>query len=111
MNIPDGFTKNIAKHFFDKTLTLYTTEESVDSEGWAVMEETATATTVKGNVSFDNLEVVRQDFGIDEEVDITVTLHDDIGVNTIVKYDDVLYKIVKAIPSDSHNLLVGTKWS
>lgn len=111
MNIPDGFKDNIAKHFFDKTITLYTTEETVDSEGWATMEETATATTVKGNVNFNNLEVVRQDYGIEEEIDITITLHDDIGVNTVVKYDDVLYKIVKAIPRDSHNLLVGKKWS
>lgn len=111
MKLPSNFKDNIAKHFYDKEITLYATEDSVDEEGWAGVSETATQVKVMGNVNFNNLDAIREDYGIDERIDVTITVHEEIGLNTVVKYDDVLYKIVKAIPSDSHNLLVGTKWS
>ena len=64
-----------------------------------------------GNVSFNNLDAVREDFGIDEVIDITITTDIEVSLNTVVKYNNVLYKIIKAIPRDSHNFLIGTKWS
>lgn len=106
-----GFKKNIAKHFYDKTITLYTNSDSTDSEGFVTKKATATANTFEGNVAFDNLEQARVDYGITEEVNIKISTHENTALGTIVKYNNVLYKIVGKIPSDSHNMLIGTKWS
>jgi hypothetical protein len=103
--------QNISSYFYDKTLTEYSVEETVDDEGFVTGSGTATGDEFLGNVSFDNLEQVREAYGIDEKIDIRISTHEDKPLGTIVGYDGVLYKIVGKIPSDSHNLLLGTKWS
>jgi hypothetical protein len=111
LKIPNSFTQVIADTFYDKILTLYTVEEIVDEEGWAKLEETATTTTFSGNVRFDNLAQLQEDYGIKDVIDIAVTTNDNVEVGSVVKYDNVLYKISKAIPFDSHKLLIGNIWS
>jgi tryptophanase len=103
--------QNISNIFYDKEIAEYTISDSVDDEGYVTSSETSTGTTFKGNISFDNLEQVREKYGIDEDIDIRISTHEDKPLGTIVGYDNVLYKIVGRIPSDSHNLLLGTKWS
>lgn len=111
MKIPNSFTKSIADTFYDKTLTYYSTEGIVDDDGWSRQSETATSNTFSGNVRFSNLAQLQEDYGIKEVIDIAVTTGDTVEVGSVVKYDDVLYKISKVIPFDSHNLLIGNIWS
>lgn len=102
---------NISNFFYDKTFTVYTVEDTVDSEGFVNKTMEATSETFNGNVAFDNLEQTRMDYGIEEEINIKISTHKDIGLGVFVGYNDVLYKIVGKIPSDSHNILLGKKWS
>ena len=117
MIIPDSFKQSIANTFYDKEITKYTTEEVVDDEGWVGMEETVVSDsnyvsgTFMGNVRFDNLAQIQEDYGLKEVVDIVVTTDEDIDVNSIIGYENVLYRVNKAIPFDSHKLLIGNIWS
>lgn len=111
MKVSNAFKNNISSFFYDKTFTVYTDEDSVDDEGFVTKEAEATAEIFSGNVAFDNLEQTRLDYGIEEEISIKISTQEDIALGTIVKYDDVLYKIVGKVPSDSHNMLMGQKWS
>ena len=110
MKIPVSFTTQVANAFYDKVVTIYTKNDVVDEEGFAYEEETETETTFNGNVRFDNLAELQEDYGLEEVIDISITTDTDIEVGTIVGYDDVLYRVMKAIPFDSHNLLIGKKW-
>jgi hypothetical protein len=103
--------QNISKHFYDKTLTEYSEEDTIDNEGFVTGEATSTENTFLGNVGFENLEQAREDYGIEERIDIKISTQEDKSLGSILGYDGVLYKIVKRIPSDSHNLLFGKKWS
>lgn len=110
MRIPNSFKQKIADTFYDKDVVLYTTSEVVDDEGWARMEESEVSSFV-GNVRFDNLAQLQEDYGLKEVVDIAISTHEDIQVGSVLKYGDVLYKVNKAIPFDSHNLIVASIWS
>ena len=111
MRVPNAVKNNISDFFYDKTFTVYSKEASVDDEGFVSNEAEATTETFEGNVAFDNLEQIREDYGIKEEVNIKISTHKDIGLGTVVGYNNVLYKIVGKIPSDSHIILLGQKWS
>lgn len=110
MKVPNGFINNIANYFYDKTFTVYTSSEVVDDEGWASINETATTNTFTGNINFDRLEEVQKEYGIDEEIDATISTHEDIENGTILKYDADIYKVIQAIPYDTHNILIIKKW-
>jgi len=110
LRIPDSFKQAIKDTFYDKEVITYTTEEVVDDEGWARLSESELS-SFSGNVRFDNLGQLQEDYGLKEVIDIVITTDEDIEVGTVLKYGDVLYKVSKAIPFDSHNLLVGNIWS
>jgi hypothetical protein len=111
LKIPNSFKQGIANTFYDKELILYTSSEVVDDEGWARVEEAETTDSFYGNVRFDNLAQLQEDYGLKEVIDIAVTTSEDVEVGSVVEYGGVLYKVSKAIPFDSHNLLVGNIWS
>lgn len=111
MEISDEFKNNISNFFYDKTFTVYSKEADVDEEGFVSNDVEATSETFKGNVAFDNLEQMREDYGIKEEVNIKISTHKDIALGTVIGYENALYKIVGKIPSDSHIILLGQKWS
>lgn len=111
MQIPDSFRTAISSVMYVKTITKYTTTDSVDAEGWARIDgTTATNGTFLGNVHFDNFEKVQEDHGITEKIDITITTDEEIELETIVGYEGKQYKIFEVIANDSHYLLVGRKW-
>lgn len=110
MQIPDDFKSVIADTFYDKTITLYTVEEVVDEEGWARMSETESDSFV-GSVSFSELAKVQEEYGLREAIDMVVSTHEDVSVGSVLGYGDHLYKVVSAIPFDSHYLILAKKWS
>lgn len=72
---------------------------------------TETANTILGNVRFSNLEEIREAYGIRENIDIAITTDEEVALGSIWEYKDRYYRIVKAIPNDTHNFLVGQIWS
>jgi hypothetical protein len=111
MNIPAGFKENIASHFYDKTLSLYTSADETADDGWTNRDAIEVEKTFNGNVQFNKLDLIKEQYGLDEDIDISITTSEEIGVGSIVGYNGVHYSIIRAIPNDSHNLLLGEIWS
>jgi hypothetical protein len=110
LEISKGFKQNIAKYFFDKEIALYDSEVNTADDGWTSKSELEELSTFEGNVQFNNFELVRETYGISEDIDITISTHEDIEIGSIVGFNEVLYNIYKVLPHDSHNLLIGKKW-
>jgi hypothetical protein len=111
MNIPAGFKENIASQFYDKTLSIYSSADDSADDGWTNREAIEVTGTFKGNVQFSQLDLIKEQYGLDESIDISITTSEDVEIGSIVGYDGVHYSIIRAIPNDSHNLLLGEKWS
>lgn len=109
MKIPVTFHNRIKETFYDKELALYTVSTTTDDEGF-VSEAKTKVDTFLGNVQFGNLEQYREEFGIEEKIDISVTTDYEVKTNDIVEYRGIWYRIVKAIPYDSHYLLIGRNY-
>lgn len=111
MKIPQGFTKAIKDTFYDKELTEMAETTSENDFGERTVALTPTANTILGNVRFSNLEEIRENYGIRERIDIAITTDEEVDLGSIWEYRDRYYRIVQAIPNDSHNFLVGQIWS
>lgn len=111
MKIPNSFRKSISEMFYDKEIEIMSSTNTLDEEGGAAFSET-TKSSFKGNVNFNNLEVVNKEYGLDKEIDIVITT--DVGVKITVgdklKYKGVNYRVVKAPIYDSHLLIIGELW-
>ncbi len=79
--------------------------------GERIVALTPTTNTILGNVRFSNLEEIRENYGIRERIDIAITTDEEVDLGSIWEYRNKHYRIVQAIPNDSHNFLVGQIWS
>lgn len=110
MKLPDNFKTTIKNTFYDKEIDLYTVNEAVDSEGFKRKGEPATKTgSFLGNVNFSKLDKIQESYGIDESIDMTITTDSNVELDQVIGYLGKHYKIVRAIPFDSHNLLIAQK--
>ncbi len=110
MKIPNSFNKAIKETFYDKEIDIYTDEEQDDGAGFVTRGVEPTGKIFYGNVQYSNLEQMQKDYGLSEQVDIVISTSETIQAGSVVGYDGRLFKIIKAIPNDSHNLLIGTVW-
>lgn len=111
MLLPAQFSQTVADTFYDKTVTkLVKTTTSTD--GW-VTETGTTSSTFKANVQFNNLGAVQTELGLTEQVDVVMTCStsEALAVNDLFSYDGVTYKVLAALPFDSHKRIVGSKWA
>lgn len=111
MNLPTDFKNKISEKFFDKSFSIYTSTEEVDSEGFSRMSVEETETTFMGNVRFDSMDKIQKDYGLDDEIQMAITTHTDIEAGTIIGYNDRTYKVIRGITFDSHYLLLAQEWS
>lgn len=111
MKIPQGFTKAIKDTFYDKELTKMAETTSENDFGEKTVVLTPTTNRMLGNVRFNNLEEIRENYGIRESIDIAITTDEDVDLGSIWGYRNKYYRIVQVIPNDSHNFLVGQIWS
>lgn len=112
MRIPNNFRSIIKSTFYDKEITLYDTDDTIDEEGWAKKSGTSVETgTFLGNVNFSRLSEIQESYGIKEKIDMTITTDEDVSHGQIIGYLDDQYKVIQAIPTDTHNLLICEKWS
>lgn len=112
MYIPKSMKKRIANTFYDKTVDVLNNDIIIDTEGGVSYKGLATTDSFNGNVSFSNCKKIQEEYGLDYEIDISITADTDtsININDIIKYDDVIYNVTDILPSDSHILIVATKW-
>lgn len=112
MYIPAQMKNKIAEAFYDKEVSIMNNVVETDAEGGVINRGLAVLSNFYGNVSFSNCKQVQEDYGLDYEIDITITTSTEVNVviNDIIKYNDVIYKVTDVLPSDSHKMVVAVKW-
>ena len=104
-------TKQIAKVFYDKTVDVLTSKVNIDAEGGVTYNGYEVKDNFKGNVNFSNCKKIQEEYGLDYNIDISITTnYNGLKHNDLIKYQDVVYNVTDILPSDSHNLVVATKW-
>lgn len=104
--------KKIADTFYDKTVEILDKIFDIDTEGGVTSKGFNVIDTFKGNVSFSNCKKIQEEYGLDYGIDISITASNDtsICIANYIKYQDVVYDVTDVLPSDSHILIVATKW-
>lgn len=112
MYIPNKMKTAIANSFYDKTVYKLTNNESIDAEGGVITKGLTVENNFKGNVSFSNCKEIQEEYGLDYQIDIAITSHvdTDVAINDFIQYENIQYKVTDVLPSDSHILIVATKW-
>lgn len=111
MYIPKQMTKQIAKVFYDKTVEVLTSNIITDAEGGVNYKGYSVVDNFKGNVNFSNCKKIQEEYGLDYNIDISITTgYELLKINNLIKYQDVIYNVTDILPSDSHFLVVATKW-
>ena len=103
--------KQIAKVFYDKEVLVLSNNITTDAEGGVIYKGYDVIDTFKCNVNFSNCKKIQEEYGLDYNIDISMSTHyDGIKHNDLIKYQDVIYNVTDILPSDSHYLVVATKW-
>lgn len=101
----------MAKVFYDKTVSVLTQQTTVDAEGGVNYKGYEVTDSFNGNVNFSNCKKIQEEYGLDYNIDISITTNYDLlKVNDLIKYQDVVYNVTDVLKSDSHLLVVATKW-
>lgn len=108
MQVPDTFRKAISDIFYDKTVQVLSKEIVTDTEGSRRSVPGVITGTFKGNVNFNTLAAVQESYGLDYEIDITITTaYDGIKVNDLISYDGRYFEVTDCKPFDTHYQIVG----
>ena len=103
--------KKIASTFYDKTVEVLVNNIITDAEGGVIYKGQAVKDTFKGNVNFSNCKQIQEEYGLDYNIDISITTNYHLlKHNELIKFNDVVYNVTDILPSDSHILIVATKW-
>ena len=101
----------IAQVFYDKEVSVLFDKASMDAEGGVIKKGYDVIDTFKGNVNFSNCKQIQEEYGLDYNIDLSVTTNYNLlKLNDLIKYQDVVYNVTDILPSDSHLLVVATKW-
>lgn len=104
-------TKKIAQTFYDKEVSILDKKSNVDAEGGVTSKGYDVIGTFKGNVNFSNCKQIQEEYGLDYNIDVSITTdYNLLKINDIIKYLDVIYNVTDVLLSDSHILIVATKW-
>lgn len=111
MYIPKSMIKKIAQVFYDKEVEILVTSTSIDAEGGVNAKGFDVLGTFAGNVNFSNCKQIQEEYGLDYLIDVSITTdYNELKINDFIKYKGVVYNVTDILPSDSHNLVVATKW-
>ena len=111
MYIPKQMTKEIAKAFYDKEVYLIDKRTTIDAEGGVNAKGYEIVDNFKGNVNFSNCKQIQEEYGLDYNIDVSITTnYNSLKIGDLIKYRDIVYNVTDILPSDSHNLVVATKW-
>lgn len=114
MEIPESFKRAIADTFYDKKIYVLSKKESMDCEGDYIVEKNENVYNFMGNVSFSNFKAIKEEYGIDCDIDIVITTSlehkEKIDLSTLIVYNGKTYEITDKFLKDSHMMLVGALW-
>ena len=103
--------QKIADVFYDKEVSVLENKTITDSEGGISYKGLTSKETFMGNVSFSNNKTIQEDYGLDYDIDISITTdYGKIQHHDLIKYQNNIYDITDILPSDSHYLIVGVIW-
>ena len=103
--------KKIANTFYDKEVEVLEKSTNTDAEGGVTSKGYDVKDTFNGNVSFSNCKQIQEEYGLDYDIDVSITTdYNLIEINDIIRYQDVIYSVTDVLKSDSHMLVVATKW-
>lgn len=111
MFIPNHMKKEIAKVFYDKEVEVLVSKYNTDAEGGVTYNGYDFKDKFKCNVSISNCKRIQEEYGLDYNIDISITTDYNLLIhNDLIKYQGVIYNVTDILPSDSHLLVVATKW-
>lgn len=112
MYIPQSMKSKITNAFYDKTIGIMTKETVIDAEGGVTSKGLTVSSNFIGNVSFSNCKSIQEEYGLDYDIDISITTDTtcSVNINDIIQYDSVVYKVTDVLKTDSHILIVAVKW-
>lgn len=112
MRIPNSFKQAVAKAFYDKDMTLYNILTNTDAVGQEVQTVGSEISTFKGSVKFNDLKTIQEEYGIEVEIHIAISVDPDtaVSLNDLVKYRSTYYEVIQAIPFDSSLIILGKIW-
>ena len=106
MKIPDTF--------YDKSISVLSKEDMLDIEGGFVSNASVEKDRFVGNVSFSNCKAIKEEYGIEEQIDIVVTAgienKEKVQLTDLISYQGIKYEVTDKIVTDSHLIVVGSKW-
>lgn len=101
----------IAQVFYDKEVEILEKVTTIDNEGGVNTKGLEVKDTFKGNVSFSNCKKIQEDYGLDYQIDISITTdYEAVKIDDIIQYQSIVYNVTDVIQNDSHNLIVASKW-
>lgn len=110
MYIPNSMKKKIASAFYDKEISVLEKKTTIDAEGGMMSNAIEIKDNFKGNVSFSNCKKIQEEYGLDYEIDISITTnYDKLKINDLISYKELIYNVCDILPSDSHFLIVARK--
>ena len=116
MEIPKSFKRAIADIFYDKKIYVLSKKESMDCEGDYIVEKNENVYNFMGNVSFSNFKAIKEEYGLEYDIDIVITTSLDhkekINLSTLILYDGKSSDIIDKFLKDSHVMFVVAvlKW-
>ena len=112
MYIPQTMKSKIANTFYDKTVAIMDKQVVIDAEGGVTSKGLSVIDSFNGNVSFSNCKSIQEEYGLDYDIDISITTDVDtnVEIDNILEYGNVTYKVTDVLKSDSHILIVAIKW-
>ena len=103
--------QKIAETFYDKEVEVLKKVTSIDAEGGVISKGLTVKDNFNGNVSFSNCKKIQEDFGLDYQIDISITTdYKLLSINDLIQYKNVIYNVTDLLESDSHILIVARKW-
>lgn len=111
MYIPKTMKEKISKVFYDKKISVLKEVINIDNEGGVTVKGYDLIDTFEGNVNFSNCKQIQEEYGLDYKIDLSITTdYNSLKINNIIKYQEIIYNVTDILPSDSHLLVVATKW-
>lgn len=110
MYIPKTMRTKIASVFYDKEVEVLEKATTIDAEGGVNTKSLQSKDNFKGNVSFSKNKLVKEEYGLDYDIDITITTDKKVKINDLIKYQEIIYQVTDVLASDSHVMIVGVKW-
>lgn len=109
MFIPEAMKQAISKNFYDKEVLVVEITKTHDAEGGIVYNTPVVLAKFKGNVNYNNCGKIQEEYGLDYNIDITITTSTDtvISIDNTIGYNGMYYTVRDVFRRDSHVMIVA----